>query len=688
MTGFPCGDRVGTRRGLRLGLSLFLADEGGYTSVSVAAALLVSLSLVFATATAGWVLSRSADVQEVADATALAGCTPVAAYTTVYQVLDACVLSMGITGVVVCGAGLVLAAVPGASSAALEVTDMGRDILDARRDFAREAYQGLGRLEGTLPLLVVLNSAAVVSANSSGTDEFVGCAVPFPQESLSELPEGDDAIDADEVDEAAERMRDASDRLKEAQDRADALQREGWLADCGATPRCMRERASRLSGLSGAQNPNYPSPEGWTFGVALMRARAYYARRVATEAPHASDIESVTDSCARRAFYEYARDTVGRGHYRELPDGGVDLDLPRLPRNMAQVRGTRLYTESRWPCSVEDGVRTLHSTLSCPGATGPSSGTASLAQQEAGIVGWCPVCRMDVGDMGKTPAASTSIDNGFEHFWARVCDAADAYEGARADLARAKGEMEDIADDGASSFERALEELAVERPRICPPGAWGCVAVVARPRAGVAPSELTSAFLSQVRLPAGAAVSAATLAPDGATDQGDVLSSFLDGLSCEDGVGVGVARRILAVWGRALVAYGSAYDDVGGAASELMGRLDGVSGSSVGRDLSARLAAIVEQAGFAPADMRLRKPVLTGTAEVLGKAGVSDGLGVRSLVESLPSSGSPEELAAALGRHVINRFGSSRVTVAELRIPGTDLVIPLTLDLGGLVDAL
>ena len=85
--------------------------------------------------------------------------------------------------------------------------------------------------------------------------------------------------------------------------------------------------------------------------------------------------------------------------------------------------------------------------------------------------------------------------------------------------------------------------------------------------------------------------------------------------------------------------------------------------------------------------MRMRKPVLTGTANVLGKGGMADSMGIRELVESLPASGSPSQIAAALGRHVVNRFGATNVTIAELPIPGTDLTIPLTLDLRGLVNA-
>ena len=248
--------------------------------------------------------------------------------------------------------------------------------------------------------------------------------------------------------------------------------------------------------------------------------------------------------------------------------------------------------------------------------------------------------------------------------------------------------MREIGDEGASAFERAIEALSVERPRICPPGAWGCVAVVARPGVGVAPTELTSAFLSEARVPAGAAVSAAVLAPDPATSEDNLLGHFLDGLSAEGGVATGISARVLDMWGRLLVSYGSAYESVGSAAGGVLTRLDGISGSSIGRSLSERLVRLVEAAGFQPVDMGMRKPVLTGTANVLGKGGVGDSLGIRELVESLPTSGTPTQLAAALGRHILNRFGDTTVTLAELPIPGTGVTIPLTLDLRGMVDAL
>ena len=104
-TGCRCGDR---RRTLPSGgLDVFIGEDGGYTSVAVALALLVSLSLTCSLVSVAWLQNRSADVQAVADSTALAGTNVVASYSTVATVLDSCVLTLGLAGMVTLGAGLV-----------------------------------------------------------------------------------------------------------------------------------------------------------------------------------------------------------------------------------------------------------------------------------------------------------------------------------------------------------------------------------------------------------------------------------------------------------------------------------------------------------------------------------------------------------------------------------------------------
>lgn len=678
--GSTCG---GSGRRPACALSAFRDDEGGFTTVAVAVALMLSLTLVFAAASAGWVASRSSEVQRVADASALAGANAVAAFSTVAQVLDACVLSLGVTGMVVYGAGLVASCVPGLTAVGAQLCATGGQILEARRGFARSAASGLERLEAALPTLVVANSASCVAANGEDGLSYVGCALPVPLESGSDfsalLADADDAP----LDGLSERMRDASLDAQEARERADEALERGWMADCGSRPHSLHERAGALAGLPSSANPHYPSCETWGFGVPLVRARAYYAARLANERVVGSTPEELTDAACRRAFYEYALGRVRSGSWAEHPDGTVEADLPLLPRNADETRATELYTRVAWPCTDEGGSRTLHSSLDCPGATGGPSGSASLAQLDAGAVSRCPQCQMDVGDLGRVASASTSIENGFEHHWRIIVEASEDYEAARDDLAAAEARTRELAEEGELEFERALEQLTTGRPTLRPPGAWGCVAVVARPEGTVVPTELTASFLSSAELPAGAAVSAATLAPDESTAENNVLASFFDSLSASDSVLGGALDGVMELWGSLLVGYGSAHGRVAEVGEGFLERLDGVMGGSVGAWLRDQLGGVMRDLGLEPVDMRLRKPVLTNSRDVLERGGVEQASAVRDLLSRLPDSASVADLARAVGVTPPAALGEGGLTVAELPIPGTGVSIPLSVDLTG-----
>ena len=83
-TGSSCGHRRADCRVYVL--DAFIDGEGGYTTVAVAVALLMSIALAFGVAAAQWSHARAADVQEVADAAAMSGENCVAAFSTVAQV--------------------------------------------------------------------------------------------------------------------------------------------------------------------------------------------------------------------------------------------------------------------------------------------------------------------------------------------------------------------------------------------------------------------------------------------------------------------------------------------------------------------------------------------------------------------------------------------------------------------------
>ena len=650
--------------------------------MAMAVALLVSLTLVFGTAAAHWSMARAADIQEVADATAMAGENCVAAFSTVAQVLDACVLSMGIAGVVVCGAGLVVAAIPPLQAKAPQILDAGRKVLDARRSFATSAAKGLKRFEEALPALIMANSASCAQANSSGGLSYVGMALPFPQDSRSDFSFLEDGLDASEMERDAERLSDASAKKQEAHERANAAKTRAWRADNVDDPKCLRSRVATLTSLGGRLNPSYASVDVWEFEYARVRARNYYGRRYATEHPANGGTEELQRSCARKQFYGYAYEAVGKMSCKDT-ETEVSMKLEVLPHTTAMVRSTRLYTDVVWPCTVEEEGRTLHCSLSCPGAMGAFSGNASLASIDSGSARMCSICRMDARAMGNVADASTNINNGFEHYWRIVVEASKDYERARNDEIAAEKEMQKAAEEGRSAFDKAMDVLAVDRPKLCPPGAWGCVSVVCRPQAVSTPTELTRGFVSGARLPAGAAVSAATLAPDETTAGNTILARAFDGLRSQVGGGslaLDLVGNVTTLWGDLLVGYGSAYGRVESAAGTFLNGVEGVFGEKVAEWLRSKLNGLVSGAGLQPADLRLRKPVLVNSQTVLDKAGYTTIATVRQTLQELPTSAS--ELIALMRSRVTSLLGSGEFTIAELPIPGLEGVrIPLTIDL-------
>lgn len=677
--GSRCGV-IEVRGGPTVGL---FVNERGYTSVAMAVALLVSLTLAFSAASAQWALARSAEVQEVADAAAMAGENSVAAFSTIVQVLDACVLSMGLTGVLVYGAGLVISAIPFMRAKAPAVLDAGRRVLDARREFARSAAQGIERLERVLPAIVMANSASCVFANCRGGISYVGCAIPFPQRSETDYSFLEEEVDTGELDASTERLREATEVKERAEKRAIEAKERAWRADCVDDPMCMRSRAQTLAGLSGASNPDCPLASEWRFGYALSRARNYYRARSYQEAPLDGTMEELSRSAARSAFYSYACDVLGAATCEE--DGkSVVLDLPELPHNNDTVRATSLYTDALWPCTDEEGGRSLHSSLSCVGATGPSSGHASLADLDAGTVTYCSACGMDLGVMGSVANASTNIDNGFEHYWRVVVEESREYQRAHEEAREAERRMREAAEEGADAFERAVKALSVERPKVCPAGAWGCVSVVMRKGGTTVPSALTRAFVSGTDLPPGVAMSAATLAPDDATDGNTVLSRVFDGLSDSEAGLVDLVGSVTDLWGKLLVGYGSAYGGVSDAAGDLLEGIGSLFGEEVASWLRSKVTALVEGMGFEPADMRHRKPVLVQSQKVLDQVGLTSLGQLRALVEALPPSA--DEITAESLARIMGELGAGDFTVATLPLPGGgESPIPLTVDLSTLV---
>lgn len=664
--------------GVRWGIDLFIED-GAYTTVAAAVAMLMVLALLFSASFAVWSAGRSGDVQTNADTTALAGANVVSSYHTVATVLDACALSLGLAGFTMTGVGLIGAFVPGAQSAAAKTLDAGLDMLETRNSFVASASQGLRTLEDSLPYLVAANATRASRAQNTQSTAYTGSALAAPATSASKFPalEGGQ-IELGELEQESEGLKDAAAELSRASEMTAKKKEEAWLADCGRDGMNMQERAARLSGISEAENPDFASSTTWDPNVALDRARAYYRWRYEHDEPDGQGVEAQADAAARHAFYGYAIKALGTAHVVER-DGAVVSTVELLPKNTDEVRRTTLYTEAVWSSTVEGDGLTLHFSSSCPGARGEAGPSLSLASIDDGAARECEVCKFSVGDVGKVPAASTSIDNGFEYHLRAFTLALDEYVDARQheldEQVRAQGEAERV----STAFDQAIGALSVERPRIAPPGRNGCIAFVVALETD-APGELETSFADVQAVAERGAIAAAALAPDEATRENNVLASFLSSL--EDCVGfggaVGLVDSVMDVWGDLLVSYGEVGAGLDQVFSEIANGLEGLGLGPVGSWLNKRLQGIVRSLGMEPVDLSQRKPVLTDSALVAQESGMEGYGQIQTALRDIPAGATdPVAILRAVGYAVEDRIMSMEFTVARIPLPGGG-TLPLT----------
>lgn len=672
-------------RGRSAGIDLFLED-GAYTTLTSAVSILVILSLLFAIASGIWSMSRAGDTQVAADVTALAGANVVSSYHTAATVLDASVLSMGLAGLCVTGAGLVGLLIPGVNAVAPQTINAGLRMLEARNKLATSASKGLKALESSLPLVIAANGTRACAAQGSDEVVFTGSALAVPLSSGSDFPalEGEQ-VSTEGIESAAGELDEAAQELAAAAEETAKAKEEAWLADCGSEGRNMQERAGKLSALSGTENPDYASSITWEPEVALNRTRSYYAWRLEHDEPESASVEAAADSAARKAFYRYAVDHFRSAHVVES-GGRVTSTAELLPRNTDEVRKTTLYTESVWPTTREGSGFVLHYGETCPGAEGAAGPLRSLADVETGAVRECPVCHFGIGDVGRVPAASTSIDNGYEYHLRAFTEALDAYVSCRNRELELERAAQGAAETAGDAFDEALSVLSTKRPRIAPPGRYGVVSLVVSGELS-SPDGLDSTFAESPSLSRRGALSAAVLAPDAATNTNNVLSSFFSSLEHRTGGGgaVGLIDDVMGLWGSLLVSYGDVSAGLSALMDDLIGGLSAVGMGSIASWLSDRIDSAVRGLGFEPVDLSSLKPVLTDSGNVLSHADVPALANAQELLRSIPlGTTDPSALLQALQYEVGEEVLSASFTIAEIPLPGGES-IPLTIRLSDVV---
>ncbi|MEG1513009.1 MAG: molybdenum cofactor biosynthesis enzyme [Raoultibacter sp.] len=584
-------------------------------------ALLITLSLLFTSAQVYRIESACSDIQNVADAAALAAENPVAEFFIVARVCDAVVLSLSLTAVATLGLGIAALCVPATIPLAEKLIKSGLDVVKARDSFSKKAAESLTALQKALPFLCAANAAAVVAANNKNSTgaRYVGFALVLPTAG-EEISVG--ALDAaetlsEEIGTHKEEIAQAAQRAEEAAKRVNAEKRIGFMHDCGNSPNyCMHERAQTLSSLSAKDNPLYRSVDTWNFGVALKRAQAYYPARLAAEAPLDDSVEEQVRSALRTSFYTYATAQIARGYVRET-DESFDADFPILPENTSQMKQTKLYTEAIYPLTENATGSMLHAWAGCPAAQG-SSVKGSIASMDAGGFVECPHCHFSASSLGKVAAASTSIENGFEYHYEKVAKAAREYQKARETYNPLVQQVKSNVGGLLENVKKAFSQAISARISVAPPGRFGALAFVVNTARGPARQGFESSFVkSDATLGMRAAVSASVLVGDKAQEGSNVIASALDGVvQKSDALAFAGLDEVLDLWSSLLFAYLEGQRALQEGIKRAVDGIPLAGESGLGSWAAQMLCDLVETLGFQPVDLDAPKPVIVNTAHV------------------------------------------------------------------------
>lgn len=675
--------------------SLF-RDEEGFTTVSMVLALLLTLALVFTGAQVYRIQSASAEVQEVADAAVLSAENQIAEFMVIARFCDAVVLSLSLTSIAAAGLGVAALCVPAAFPLSEGLLELTGNLVQARDSFGQKAAAVLNRLQEALPFFCAACAVAVAKANNAASEnaDYLAVALLVPSQGQAIAWEDADAAQGvlDDIEGDADDIRKRAQEAEDAARQADEAKERAFRRDCGDNPAyCMYERASHLASMEGSQNPLYSSVDAWSFSVALDRAKAYYPKRLASEAPEDESIAAQARSALRKNFYRFAVQQVESGYVRETDDG-FDAYFPRLPRNTEQMRQTDLYTEAVYPVSTVaaegdqgdgsegggTGKAAMHAWDGCPGASGATA-RGSIAQMEAGDFATCPLCEFKASSLGKVAAASAAIDNGFEFHYEAVADEAALYQEARE---RAQGPKDKVKGAVQGFLERLASlagSFAGSRLDPQPPGRYGAIAFVVNAGSLAPAGGLGGAFVAGGgSLGPRAAISAATLVEEQSDEGRTVLNSLLDGLRQDGGAAVGAAGLVLDLWSHLLRAYG----DAGASLAEgLKGTLDSmplVGASGLGSWVSGKLKDSVRALGLQPAKLGAKKAVLVNSAYVAqrGAGGFASGfIGFKSRVVAA-ASGADDLFSAVMNDAEREALAHVQALGATIDIASIELLGP------------
>ncbi len=603
---------------------LFVDDEGGYTTITVAMSLLLSVVLLVSAAQVKWVQGEAPSIQFVADSAALSAENAVADFYTISRVADAIILSVSLVALTMYGTGIVLCCIPGGAGAGAEIMSLAARVTSIRDRISDSAKQALNSLQKALPYICMVNATTTISKNTEESHaNYVGTAIPFPMQGDSIFPDPEDITD--EAKEFEENGKEISESVEEAEEYLQAMKdakNKAYESDCGANPNyCMYQRASTLANMNGASNPYYASVDSWSFEVALKRARAYYAARQTFDSLDGSDSEAKTRLECRKLFYQYASKTLEEGYVRGEGET-YEAYFPTLPKNTDQMKQTSMYSDAHWWAS-SDGK--LHGTSSCTKyCSAGGAGRGSLKQLDSGQFSSCDECGLLSSTLGKIALPSTSINNGFEYHYKIVAEQAEIYEDNCKKAAEAERKAKELAEESFETYADAMKKASSKRYDPKPPGRYGCIAVVTDTSSYDAPSTLTSSLMgTSASIGTRVAISGAALGEDIPQNGQNLISSMLDGL-CQDAKDSGSqnllgegADKLMDLWGWALSSYTNGSESLVSGVESTLNSIPVIGETGVGTWAKNAFTDVISSLGLEPPKLSSPKPLTINTKYIL-----------------------------------------------------------------------
>lgn len=687
---------------LKLSMKKLFRDEEGITTIGMSVSIFLCIALIFTSAQLYRISSASAEIQEVADASALAADNEVAEFVAAVNVCDAGILSLTLLSGTLFALGVVAACIPPTAALSEKLIEAADKTMDRRDSFYDGAVKGLNALQKLLPFLAAVNAAGVAEANNTGAmdSSYFALAALIPQEGVKfeSLADGKLAALSGSIDENIDDIREDSAKAEEAAKRANDAKLRAFMADCGSAPSaCMYERAGRLSKISEEDNALYTNVDAWSFQVALKRIRAYYASRTMEPIASSGSIESRADSAIRKRFYEFAYEEF-ESAFIDDSEGAFSFELPALFKNTDQMKQTKLYTEACYPVTQNGSERTMHAWSGCPKASGASR-MGSISEMDSATFSTCPSCEFRVSSMGNVAAASTNISSGFEHHYEAFREAVEEYAQARAEMDPLTQAVKDKVNPIFDAIKDVFKDAAAKRLIPDPPGKYGAIAMVVNTAKPPADSGFESSFInSGATLGTTAAVSAATLLKDDGSGGSGIISRIIGNMVGDIPVLGGFADIVADCWTGLLRAYENGQDSFNDAVESGLDSFSTSTSSGLGTWVSDALRDMVKEVGLQPADIDPRMPVLVNTGHVAIDGSTFSSsfakLKQSSLAGSSPATGVFSSLASITGGTIKDRTDDAWVNVSSFSSSDTgrdftiEWVLPGFGDSGsGLVDS-